>query len=131
MKLDDIPQLNYGWPVLALAGVMLGCVTMVSARRRAHLAWFLPVLLFAALLFVLFTDGVTSVLILAPERLGIGVMALAPAVAISCVAAWLLIRFGANDLWLFSVPLMICLLCTPLAGYLARLAVCELTGECP
>jgi hypothetical protein len=89
------------------------------------------VLLFAALLFVLFTDGVTSVLILAPERLGIGVMALAPAVAISCVAAWLLIRFGANDLWLFSVPLMICLLCTPLAGYLARLAVCELTGECP
>jgi len=131
LNLGDIPQLNYGWPVLALVGVMLGGITAVSSKRGAHLAWFLPVLLFAAVLFVLVTDGATSVLILAPERLGIGVMALLPAVAISFVVAWCLIRLGANDLWLFSAPLMICLLSTPLAGYLARLAVCELTGDCP
>lgn len=131
MSFGDIAQASTGWPVLVGTGLLLGCITMMSVKRRAHLAWFLPVLLVAAITYVFVIDDATNVLILAPERLGIGVMALFPAVAFSFVGAWWLIRFGAADWVLVGAPLIICLLSTPLAGFLVRLAVCELTGDCP
>lgn len=131
MNLDDFMALSDGWPVLLCLGLVLGAITSWSAERRAQLIWFLPVLLLAAITFVFVTGEAASVLILAPERLGIGVTALLPAVIFSFVVAWWLLHFRAKNWILVAAPTMVCLASTPLAGYLARLAVCELVGECP
>jgi len=40
--------LSSGWPMLLGAGLLLGGITVASAQRRAHLMWFLPMLLLAA-----------------------------------------------------------------------------------
>lgn len=131
MNLHELVVLSYGWPVLLCTGLMLGGITLWSAGPGAHLLWFLPVMLLAAIAFALLSGDAASVLILAPERLGIGVIAILPAVAFSFLAAWTLLRIRAKNWLLVVAPAMVCLACTPLAGYVARVAVCELTGECP
>jgi hypothetical protein len=131
MSLVDFMTLSYGWPVLLFTGLLLGFITVWAVSRRAHLLWYLPVLLVAAIAFVLITGEAASVLILAPERLGIGVFALLPSVGLSFVLAWYLLRFGAKNGFLVVVPVVVCLASTPLAGYIARVAICELIGECP
>lgn len=120
-----------GWPVLLCAGLLLGLITLCSTRQRAHLLWFLPTMLLTAIGFLLVTGEAANVLILAPERLGIGVIAVLPSVVCAFFAAWCALRLGAANWMLVGAPAMACLVTTPLAGYLARAAVCELVGECP
>lgn len=131
MSVDGLIALSNGWPVLLCAGLILGWVAVWAAEHRAYLLWYLPVLLLAAIAFVLFTGDAALVLILAPERLGIGVIALLPAITFSFAAAWILLGIRAKTWALAAAPAIVCLLSTPLAGYIARVAVCELVGECP
>lgn len=131
MTLERVIALSYGWPVLLCAGVVLGCITVSSASRRAHLLWFLPVLLVAAIAFVFISGGAGRVLIVAPEQLGIGVVALFPGVAVAFILAWAMLALQAPKGWLAAAPALACLASSPLAGYVALLAVCELIGECP
>lgn len=131
VSFDELIILSAAWPVLLCAGLLLGGISMWSVQRRVHLLWFLPTLLLAAIAFVLVTSEAANVLILAPERLGIGVIALFPAVVLSFMVVWCLLRFRAKGWLLFSAPAMLCLLSAPLAGFLARVAVCELVGDCP
>ncbi len=130
MTSDFFIGLSSGWPVLLCAGLLLGGITVASARRHAHLMWFLPVLLLAAIAFVLVTGGGDSALILAPDQLGIGVVAVAPAVTVAFLVAWSLLRLGAPRWLLFAGPALACLAGSPLAGFVTVVAVCELTGEC-
>jgi hypothetical protein len=131
MGFDELMTLSGGWPVLLCMGLMLGCITVWSVDQRAHLLWFLPMMLLAAISFVFFSAEAASVLILAPERLGIGVIALLPAVTIAFAASWALLSLRAKTWLLVAVPAMVCLVSTPLAGYVARVAVCDLVGDCP
>lgn len=124
-------KLGSGWPVLLGTGLLLGYVTVLAAKRRRHFVWFLPVLLLAAIVFELVTGGPTSMPIVAPERLGIGVLAVFPAVALSFAVSWGLIQVRAPGWLLMGAPTMVCLLSSPLAGYIAMLTICELTGDCP
>ena len=112
-------------------GLLLGGIAVSSRRRRAHLMWFLPVLLLAAIAFALVIDDAGSVLLLGPEQLGIGVVSVAPAVAFSFALSWGLLRLRAPRWLLFGVPVVACLVSAPLAGYVAFMAVCELIGNCP
>jgi len=131
MSVDELVILSDGWPVLLCTGLILGWITLWAAEQRAYLLWFLPVMLLAAIAFVLLRSDAASILILAPERLGIGVIALLPAVTVSFLAAWGLLRIQARSWLLVAAPAVICFVSTPLAGYVARVAVCELVGECP
>ena len=119
------------WPVLLVTGLALGSITLASRRQRAQLLWFLPTLLAAAIVFLWLTGEASNVLILAPERLGIGVIALLPGVALAFAAAWCALRFEAGNWVLVSAPAVACIVTTPLVGYIVRAAVCELVGECP
>lgn len=116
--------------MLLLAGVALGMVTLRAAERRANLLWFFPVLLAAAIAYVLLTGGAPSVPFWASEQLGIGVVAVVPAVALSFVVAWYALEFRAPSWFLVGGPIVACLLSAPAVGYVALLAICELTGEC-
>ena len=130
MSLDLLLSLTSGWQVLLFTGLLFGLITLSSVERRTQLLWFLPVLLLAAVTFLLVTGTADSALLLAPERLGIGVVALMPAVALSFVVAWCVLRFRAPDWILVGAPAVVCLLSSPLVGYVALTAVCELTGDC-
>ena len=130
MSLDLLLSLSSGWQVLLFTGLLFGLITLSSVERRTQLLWFLPVLLLAAITFLLVTGTADSALLLAPERLGIGVVALMPAVALSFVVAWCVLRFRAPDWILVGAPAVACLLSSPLVGYVALTAVCELTGDC-
>ena len=129
--MSNLAVQSSGWPVLLCAGLTLGVITLRSSRQRAHLLWFLPTFLLAAIAFLWITDEASSILILAPERLGIGVIALLPTVLLAFAAAWCALRFDAGRLVLVGAPTVVCIVSTPLVGYIARVAVCELTGECP
>jgi len=131
MRSDVFMGLSSGWPVLLCAGLLLGGITVASVDRRAHLMWFLPVLLLTAISFVLVTGGGDSALIVAPDQLGIGVVAVAPAVTVAFLVSWSLLRLGAPRWLLFTAPALACLAGSPLAGFVTVVAVCELTGECP
>ena len=131
MSSENFMLLSSGWPVFLGAGLLLGGITVASVQRRAHLMWFLPVLLLAAIAFVLVTGGGDSALLLAPDQLGIGVVAVAPAVTFAFVVSWGLLALGAPSWLLFAAPAVACLASSPLAGYVTLVAVCELTGECP
>lgn len=119
------------WPVLLVAGLLLGCATTWAVERRANLMWFFPVLLVASAAFVMVTGGSVSTPLIAPEKLGVGVVAMAVPVAVSlAVAAWVL-HLRAPHWVLVAAPALACLLCTPIAGYVGLLTICELTGDCP
>lgn len=123
-------SLSGGWPVLLCAGVLLGFIALRARERRAHLLWYFPVLLLAAITYVLLTGGAPGIPVFTSEQLGIGVVALIPAVLSSFVVAWYALEFQAPA-WLLGLgPALACLLSAPLVGYVASLAVCELTGEC-
>lgn len=111
-------------------GLLLGYVTLWAAERRRHLAWFLPVLLPAAIAFVLVTGGEVSTPLLAAEQLGIGIVAVMPAVALSFAAAWCVLHYRAPNWLLVGAPTIACLVSSPLVGYIALVVICELTGDC-
>ena len=123
-------QLSAGWPVLLGTGLLLGYVTLLAAERRRHFVWFLPVLLVSAIVFVLATVAPTSTPLVAPERLGIGVVAVLPAVALAFAVAWGAIRLRAPGWLLVGAPAVTCLLSSPLVGFVAVVTICELTGDC-
>ena len=127
----DLTAQSSAWLVLLCAGLILGFITLAARRQRAQLLWFLPTLLVAAIAFLWLTGEAASVLILAPERLGIGVIALLPAVTLAFAAAWCALRFEARNWVLVGAPAVACIVTTPLVGYIVRAAVCELVGECP
>ena len=129
--MSDLAAQGSVWPVLLVTGLALGSITLASRRQRTHLLWFLPALLVAAVVFLWLTGEASSVLILAPERLGIGVIALIPAVTLAFAAAWCALRFEAGNWVLVGAPAVACIATTPLVGYIVRAAVCELVGECP
>lgn len=123
-------ELSSGWPVLLGTGVLLGYVTLWAVERRRHLLWFFPVLLIAAVAYIQIAGGTVSTPILAPEQLGIGVVAVIPAVAITFAVAWCLLHYRAPNWLLVGGPAVACLASTPLVGFVALAAVCELTGDC-
>ena len=123
-------KVSAGWPVLLCTGLLLGYITLWGAERRRHFAWYLPVLLLAAIAFILVTGGPVSTPLLVPEQLGVGVVAILPAVAFAFIIAWCLVQFRAPGWLLVTAPGLVCLACSPLAGYVALAAVCELTGDC-
>ena len=129
--MSDIAAESSVWPVLLVTGLVLGSITLASRRQRAQLLWFLPTLLGAAIVFLWLTGEASSALILAPERLGIGVIALLPAVMLAFAAAWWALRLEARNWVLVGAPAVACIVTTPLVGYIVRAAVCELVGECP
>jgi hypothetical protein len=122
--------LSAAWPVLLGAGLLLGYVTWRSTERRRNLLWFLPVMLATAIAFVLLTGGSVSTPLLAPEQLGIGVFAVIPAFAISLAVAWCVLHYRAPGWLLVGAPALACLISSPLAGYVALVTICELTGDC-
>ena len=128
---ETFARLNSGWPVFLLAGVTLGYVTHWAVQSLRHLVWYFPVLLFGGIAFILLTGGAVSTPLLAPEQLGIGVVAVAPAIAISFAVAMIVLHFRAPGWLLFAAPALACLMASPLAGYVAQIAICELTGDCP
>lgn len=130
MSQELLVKLSSGWPVLLCTGLLLGYVTLWAAERRRHLVWFFPVLLLAAIAFILVTGGAASVPLLAPEQLGVGVVAVVPAVAFAFAAAWWVLRIRASSWLLVGAPAIACLVSSPLVGYVALAAVCELTGDC-
>lgn len=125
-----ILSLATGWPILLLTGITLGYITLHAADRRGYLLWYFPTLLFTAIAYVLLTGGAPSVPIWASEQLGIGVVAVIPAVAASFVVAWCALKLRAPSWVLVVAPLLACVASSPVVGYVALLAVCELTGEC-
>lgn len=128
---QELPlSLISGWPVISCTSLLLGYVTFWSLDRRRHLVWYLPVLLAAAIAFVLVAGGPISTPLLAAETLGIGIVAVFPAVAIAFVVACLVLHYRAPAWMLFCAPAIACLLSTPIVGYVARFVVCELTGDC-
>jgi hypothetical protein len=130
MNLERIIMLSSGWPVLLCTGIVLGGITAWSVRRRANLLWFLPVLLVAAVIFAFVTGSAGRVLILVPEQLGIGIVALFPGVAVAFLLAWWMLNLQAPKWLLVAGPAMACLASSPVAGYLSLVAVCELIKEC-
>lgn len=130
MSRDTIVSLSAGWPVLLCAGVLLGYVTLRAAERRAHLLWYFPVLLGAAVAYIMLVGGAQSIPTFASEQLGIGVVAVVPAVALAFVVAWYALELRAPAWVLVGGPVVACLVSAPVVGYVASLAVCELTGEC-
>lgn len=130
MSIDRLISLSGGWPVLLLTGIALGYITVRAQERRAHLLWFFPVLLFSALAFLLLTGGAPGISFFAPEQLGVGVVALIPAVFSSFFVAWYALEFQAPASVLLVGPAAACLLSAPAVGYVASLAVCELTADC-
>ena len=130
MSLERLWILSSGWPVLLCAGLVLGFITVWSKKQRTHLAWFLPVLLLASVAFVLLTGEADSVLILVPEQLGIGVVALFPGVLLSFLAAWCVLELRTRNWLLVAAPALVCVASAPLAGYVASVAVCELISDC-
>jgi hypothetical protein len=130
MSAELFVKLNSGWPVLLCAGLLLGYVTLWAAERRRNLAWFLPVLLLAAIAFALVTGGDVSTPLLASEQLGIGVVAVIPAVALSFAVAWCVLHYRAPNWVLVGAPAIACLVSSPLVGYIALVVICELTGDC-
>lgn len=111
-------------------GLLLGYVTLLAAERHRHLVWFLPVLLLAAIVFMLVTAGPTSTPLVVPERLGIGVVAVLPGIALTFAVAWCLIQVRAPGWLLVVAPAMTCVLSSPIVGYVAVVTICELTGDC-
>lgn len=130
MSRDTLVSLSAGWPVLLCAGVLLGYVTLRATERRVHLLWYFPVLLGAAIAYILLVGGAESIPTFASEQLGIGVVAMVPAVALAFVVAWYALEFRAPDWVLVAGPILACLVSSPVVGYVAFLAVCELTSEC-
>ncbi len=130
MSYDIFIKLIFGWPVLLCMGLLLGYITLCAAERRSHFVWFLPVLLLAAIAFVVVTGAATSIPMLASEQLGVGVVALIPAAALSFVVAWCVLQFSAPTWLLVGAPAIACLVSSPLVGYVALVAVCELTSDC-
>jgi len=125
-----VSKLCVAWPVLLVAGLLLGCATSWASDRRANLMWFFPVLLVASVAFVMITGGSVSTPLIAPEKLGVGVVAMSIPVAVSfAVACWVL-HVRAPRWILVAAPALSCLLCTPIAGYVGILTICELTGDC-
>ena len=96
-------RLNAGWPVLLTAGVLLGFVTLWAKQQARNLAWFLPVLLVAAIAFVLVAGGKVSTPLLAAETLGIGIVAVLPAIAIAFAVSCLVLFVRAPS-WLVVRP---------------------------
>jgi hypothetical protein len=111
MSLDLLLSLSSGWQVLLITGLLLGWITLSSVERRTQLLWFLPVLLLAAVTFLLVTDTADSALL-------------------SFIVAWCVLLLRAPDWILVGAPAVVCLLSSPLVGYVALTAVCELTGDC-
>jgi len=130
LSVDELMLLAVGWPVLLCTGIVLGFIALRARERRAHLLWYFPVLLFAALAFLLLTGGAPGISFFASEQLGVGVVAVIPAVLSSFIVAWYALEFRAPA-WLLALgPAVACLISAPVVGYVASLAVCELTGEC-
>ena len=130
MSHDLFVRLNAGWPVLLVAGVVLGLVTLWATERRRHLLWFLPVLLMAAIAFVLIAGGTVSTPLLAAETLGIGIVAVLPAVVITLVVSFFVLHYRAPNWLVVGAPALACLVSSPIVGYVALVVVCELTGDC-
>lgn len=130
MSSELFAKLNVGWPVLLCAGLLLGSITLRAAQDRRHLLWFLPVLLAAAVALIVVSGEPVSTPLLAAEQLGIGVVAVAPAIAIAFVVAWCALRYRAPGWLLVTGPATACLVSSPLVGYIALVAICELTGDC-
>ena len=130
MSRELFVRLNSGWPVLLCTGLLLGFVTLWARERRRNLVWFLPVLLLAAVAFISVTGGTVSTPVLAPETLGIGVVAILPAVAFSFVVAWCVLHYRAPSWLIVGAPALACLVSSPIVGYVALVAICELTGDC-
>lgn len=131
--MDQAPlsEVFTAWPVLLAAGVLLGFATSWAENQRANLLWFFPVLLVASVAFVMVIGGSVSTPLIAPEKLGVGVVAMAIPVAVSfAVALWVLYIEAPRSI-LIAAPALTCLLCTPIAGYVGRIVICELTGDCP
>ena len=124
-------ELVAAWPALLAAGVLLGCATSWAESQRANLLWFFPVLLVSSVGFVMATGGSVSTPLIAPEKLGVGVVAMAIPVTVSFAVALWVLRLEAPRWVLVGAPAIACLLCTPIAGYVGRLVICELTGDCP
>jgi hypothetical protein len=130
MSSELFAKVNAGWPVLLCTGLLLGFVTLRATQERHHLLWFLPVLLGAAIAFILVTGEPVSTPLLAAEQLGIGVVAVIPAVALAFAVAWCGLRYRAPGWLLVAGPAAVCLVSSPLVGYIALVAICELTGDC-
>lgn len=130
MDYDTLVKLCAAWPVLLVTGLLLGCATSWAAAERANLMWFFPVLLTASVAFVMVTGGSVSTPLIAPEKLGVGVVAMAAPVAISFAAALVVLHMRAPKWVLVSAPALACILSTPLAGFVASVTICELTGDC-
>ena len=131
MEHAPLPTLWAAWPVLLATGVLLGLATSWAADKRSNLGWFSPILLIAAAAFVTMAGGSVSTPLTAPEKLGVGVVAMAIPVAVALgVALWVL-RARARRWILVAAPALACFLCTPVAGYVAVVTICELTGDCP
>ena len=66
MSSEEFMFPSSGWPVFLGAGLMLGGITVASAQRRAHLIWFLPVLLLGAPRWLLFAAPAVACLASSP-----------------------------------------------------------------
>lgn len=130
MDYELTSRLFAAWPVLLVTGLVIGWVTTWAADQRANLMWFFPVLLIASVAFVMVTGGSVSTPLIAPEKLGVGVVAMAIPIAVSFVVALWVLHVRAQRWVLIAAPALACLLCTPIAGYMGILTICELTGDC-
>lgn len=119
------------WPILAGVGLLLGWVNLWARENVAHFAWYFPILLLGAVVYLLVTGGVESILVLGPEQLGIGVVAMLPVVVLAFVAALVALRLRAPQWVLFAVPVVIALAGVPVADRIVQESICELTNECP
>ena len=125
-----LPALWVAWPVLLVTGVLLGLATSWAADKRSNLGWYSPILLISAAAFVTMTGGSVSTPLTAPEKLGVGVVAMAIPVVVALGAALWVLGVRARRWVLVAAPAIACFLCTPVAGYVAMVTICELTGDC-
>jgi hypothetical protein len=123
--------LSSGAPMFLCIGALLGYLNVRAAKQRLFLLCFLPGYFLAAVGFVVATVFATAVLPLpAPKKLAVGLIAVAPAVLLSFVSAVFVLLVRAPRWVLFAVPALACVVCSPLAGYLALLFVCAFGGDC-
>lgn len=123
-------KLYAAWPVLLAAGVLVGFATSWASDQRTNLIWFFPILLVSSVAFVMATGGSVSTPLTTPEKLGVGVVSMAIPIAVSFVVSLWVLHVRARRWALVAAPALACLACTPIAGYVGLLTICELTGDC-
>ena len=130
MDFVQFSNLSAAWPVLLATGVLIGLATSWASDQRTNLMWFFPILLVSSAAFVMATGGSVSTPLTAPEKLGVGVVSMAIPVAVSFVVSLWVLHVRARRWVLVAAPALACLACTPIAGYVGLLTICELTGDC-